>query len=66
MNELIFLSIYLIGISIMFAIVEGDLSLETTVILSMLWPITTLFIILIISLYPFYWITKQIKNKIKH
>ena len=63
------LTIYLIGIPITYAIIEDPKDkgpLETAPMASILWPIIILYGISIILGYPFYWITKKIKNKLKH
>ena len=73
-NYFIFLLItiiYLIGIPITYAIVEdpndkGPYKINDAMFPATLWPIVLLMTILTIIMYPIYWITKQIKNKIKH
>lgn len=72
-NHFIFLLItiiYLIGIPITYAIVEdpndkGPYKRNDEMLSATLWPIILLANILTIIMYPIYWITKQIKNKIK-
>lgn len=71
-NQLILiliLLIYLIGIPITYAIVEDPKDkgpFEIALMVAALWPITLLYCICVILVYPFYWITKKIKNKLKH
>ena len=59
---------YLIGISIVYAIMEDPNDkgpFEAAPMIAVLWPIMLLCWIYVILTYPFYWIIKQIKNKIK-
>ena len=65
MNGFIALLIYLIGIPITWAIAEDNKYINCDILCALFWPIISLFILFVILLYPFYWITKQIKNKIK-
>lgn len=61
--------IYLLGIPIMYAITEDPNDkgpFEAAPMLSVLWPIAILYCIAVTLGYPFYWITKQIINKLKH
>lgn len=63
------LTVYLIGIPITYAITEDPKDkgpFEAAPLMSILWPIIILCGISIILGYPFYWITKKIKNKLKH
>ena len=60
----IILLIYLIGIPVVYAIIEDVLG--DTIVFAILWPVVLLGILISKLFYPIYWITKQIKNKIKH
>ena len=60
---------YLIGIPIVYAIIEDPNDkgpFEAAAMSATIWPIMLLFFIFLILAYPFYWITKKIKNKLKH
>jgi p-aminobenzoyl-glutamate transporter AbgT len=60
---------YLIGIPIVYAIMENPKDkgpFETAPMVAALWPIMLLYFIYAILVYPFYWITKKVKNKLKH
>ena len=62
-------TIYLIGVTIAYAIMENPKDKFLNGIASMgavLWPIVLAYSIYAILTYPFYWITKKIKNKLKH
>lgn len=72
MNEFLQVSliigIYLLGIPIAYAIMEDPNDkgpFEAAPMMSILWPIIILYGISIILGYPFYRITKKIKNKLK-
>ena len=61
--------IYLIGISITYAIFEDPKDkgpFEAAPLVAVLWPVMLLYFIYAILAYPFYWITKKVKNKLKH
>lgn len=63
------LTIYLIGIAITYAIFEDPKDkgpFEAAPMLAILWPLMLLCGVYVILAYPFYWITKKIKNKLKH
>ena len=63
------LTIYLIGIAITYAIFEDPKDkgpFEAALMVAVLWPLMLLCCIYVILTYPFYWITKKIKNKLKH
>lgn len=60
---------YLIGISITYAIMEDPKDkgpFEAAPMVAILWPLILLYCIYVTLSYPFYWITKKIKNKLKH
>ena len=61
--------IYFIGIAITYAIFEDpeDKSPFTAApLVATLWPVMLLYCVYVILVYPFYRITKKIKNKLKH
>lgn len=63
------IGIYLLGIPITYAIMEDPNDkgpFEAAPMMAVLWPIIVLYCIAVILGYPFYWITKKIKNKLKH
>lgn len=63
------ITLYLIGIPIIYAIMEDPKDkgpLEVAPMIAILWPVLLLHCIYIIFAYPFYWITKKVKNKLKH
>lgn len=60
-------AIYLIGIPITYAIMEGpedNYPFNGTLMTATLWPVLIIYIVLMLFMYPFYWITKKIKNKL--
>lgn len=62
-------TIYLIGIPITYAIIEDPENkdpFDEASFAAAVWPIGLLYCIYAILAYPFYWITKKIKNKLKH
>ena len=71
-NQFILISIlliYLIGIPITYAIFEDpeDKSpFREAPMIAVTWPMLIIYYIFILLAYPFYWITKKIKNKLKH
>ena len=71
-NQLILiltLLIYLIGIPITYAIIEDPEDkgpFREAPIIAVTWPILIIYYIFILFAYPFYWITKKVKNKLKH
>ena len=63
------ITIYLIGIPIIYAIFEDPENkgvFEQASIIAVTWPTLLIYYIFILLAYPFYWITKKIKNKLKH
>lgn len=61
--------IYIIGISMTYAIFEDPTDkgpFEEAPLIAVLWPVMLLYCIYVILTYPFYWITKKVKNKLKH
>lgn len=61
--------IYFIGIPITYAIFENPEDkgpFEAAPLTAVLWPIILLYGIYVTLTYPFYWITKKIKDKLKH
>lgn len=66
---ILIITIYLIGIPITYAIFEDPKNkglFEEASIIAATWPILLIYYIFILLAYPFYWITKKIKNKLKH
>ena len=66
---ILILLIYLIGIPITYAIIEDPKDkgpFEAAPMIAATWPILIISYIFILLAYPFYWITKKIKNKLKH
>ena len=73
MNEflppILIIGTYLIGIPIVYAIMEDPSDkgpFEAAPMIAALWPIMLLYCIYAVLVCPFYWITKKIKNKLKH
>lgn len=69
LEPILILTFYLIGIPITYAIMEDPKDkgpFEEAPMVAVLWPIMILGLIWTILAYPFYWITKKIKNKLKH
>ena len=69
LEPILILTFYLIGIPITYAIIEDPKDkgpFEAAPMVAVLWPIALLGLIYTILTYPFYWITKKIKNKLKH
>lgn len=63
------ITIYLIGIPITYAIFEDPENkgiFEQASLIAVTWPMLLIYYIFILLAYPFYWITKKIKNKLKH
>lgn len=63
------LTFYLIGILITYAIMEDPKDkgpFEAAPMVAVLWPVMLLYCIYTVLAYSFYWITKKIKNKLKH
>ena len=59
------IGIYLIGIPITYAIMEDPKDkgpFEAAPMIAALWPLMLLYCIYTILIYPFYWVTKKIKN----
>ena len=62
-------TIYFIGIPVIYAIFEDPENkdiFEQASIIAVTWPMLIIYYIFILLAYPFYWITKKIKNKLKH
>lgn len=61
------LTLYLIGIPITYAIMEDPKDkgpFEAAPMIAALWPVMLVYCVYTILAYPFYWITKKIKNKL--
>lgn len=62
-------TIYFIGIPVTYAIFEDPENkgiFEQASLIAVTWPMLLIYYIFILLAYPFYWITKKIKNKLKH